>query len=174
MKTIVIYTSQTGFTKRYAEWISEASGAECVDFKQAKKIKLSDFDAIIFGGWFMAGGIKNLAWFKKQLQALSAAGKKIIVYGVGGSPAESPDIPAAMRRNFTEEEWNSLKAFYCPGGFNYEKMSGFSKFMMKMFTTMLANKKDASEAEKNMAQMISHSYDISDKKYIEPILAELK
>ena len=74
----------------------------------------------------------------------------------------------------TDEEWNSLKAFYCPGGFNYEKMSGFSKFMMKMFTTMLANKKDASEAEKNMAQMISHSYDISDKKYIEPILAELK
>ena len=42
------------------------------------------------------------------------------------------------------------------------------------FTTMLANKKDVSEAEKNMAQMISHSYDISDKKYIEPILAELK
>ncbi|MDD6653566.1 MAG: hypothetical protein PUE59_00940 [Treponema sp.] len=37
MKTIVIYTSQTGFTKRYAEWISEASGAECVEFKQAKK-----------------------------------------------------------------------------------------------------------------------------------------
>ena len=167
MKTIVIYTSQTGFTKRYAEWISEASGAECVDFKQAKKIKLSDFDAIIFGGWFMAGGIKNLAWFKKQLPSLSAAGKKIIVYGVGGSPADSPDIPDAIRRNFTDEEWNSLN-------FNYEKMSGFSKFMMKMFTTMLANKKDASEAEKKMAQMISHSYDISDKKYIEPILAELK
>ena len=174
MKTIVIYTSQTGFTKRYAEWISEASGAECVDFKQAKKIKLSDFDAIIFGSWFMAGGIKNIDWLKNQIPALSAAGKKIIVYGVGGSPAESPEIPAAMRRNFTDEEWNSLKAFYCPGGFNYEKMSGFSKFMMKMFTTMLANKKDASEAEKNMAQMISNSYDISDKKYIEPILAELK
>ena len=32
MKTIIIYTSQTGFTKRYAEWISEASGAECVEF----------------------------------------------------------------------------------------------------------------------------------------------
>ena len=49
-----------------------------------------------------------------------------------------------------------------------------SKFMMKMFTTMLANKKDATESERNMAQMITHSYDISDKKYIEPILAELK
>ena len=134
MKIIVIYTSQTGFTKRYAEWISEASGAECLEFKQAKKIKLSDYDAIIFGGWFMAGGIKNLAWFKNQIPELSVAGKKIIVYGVGGSPAESPDIPAAMRRNFTEEEWNSLKAFYCPGCFNYERMSGFSPKPAKGWT----------------------------------------
>ena len=174
MKAIVIYTSQTGFTKRYAEWISEASGAECVEFKQAKKIKLSEYDAIIYGGWFMAGGIKNLAWFKKQFPAFSNAGKKIIVYGVGGSPADSPEIPAAMQRNFTGDEWKSIKTFYFPGGFNYEKMHGFSKCMMKIFRTMLANKKDAGEAEKNMAQMISHSYDISDKKYIEPILAELK
>lgn len=174
MKTIVIYTSQTGFTKMYAQWICETTGAECVEFKQAKKKNLSDYDAVIYGGWFMAGGIKNLDWFKKQIPFLSAAGKKIIVYGVGGSPAESTDVPKAMRRNFTEEEWNSLKAFYCPGGYNYEKMSGFSKFMMKMFTKMLANKKDASEEEKKMAEMISHSYDISDWKYIEPILAELK
>ena len=174
MKTIVIYTSQTGFTKMYAQWICEATGAECVEFKQAKKKNLSDYDAVIYGGWFMAGGIKNLDWFKKQIPFLSTAGKKILVYGVGGSPAESPDVPKAMRRNFTEEEWNSLKAFYCPGGYNYEKMSGFSKFMMKMFTKMLANKKDASEEEKKMAEMISHSYDISDRKYIEPILAELK
>ncbi len=37
MKTIIIYTSQIGFKKRYAEWISEAGGAECVEFNQAKK-----------------------------------------------------------------------------------------------------------------------------------------
>ena len=174
MKSIVIYSSQTGFTKKYAEWISQASGAECVEFKKAKKLKLADYDAIVFGGWFMAGGIKNLAWFKKQIPALAAAGKKLIVYGVGGSPAESPEIAAGLKRNFTDQEWNAIKAFYCPGGFNYDKMGAMSKFMMKMFTTMLANKKDATESERNMAQMITHSYDISDKKYIEPILAELK
>ena len=37
MKILVIYNSQTGFTKKYAEWISQESGAECLDFKQAKK-----------------------------------------------------------------------------------------------------------------------------------------
>ena len=35
MKSIVIYNSQTGFTKKYAEWISEATGCEAVEFKHA-------------------------------------------------------------------------------------------------------------------------------------------
>ena len=37
MKTIVIYTSQTGFTKRYAEWIAEAMGADCFELSVAKR-----------------------------------------------------------------------------------------------------------------------------------------
>lgn len=42
MKNVVIYTSQTGFTKRYAEWIGEAAEAEAVDLAQAKKLNLRD------------------------------------------------------------------------------------------------------------------------------------
>ena len=41
MKTIVIYTSQTGFTKRYAEWIAEATGADCFELSAAKKKDLA-------------------------------------------------------------------------------------------------------------------------------------
>ncbi len=37
MKTIVIYNSQTGFTKRYAEWIAGECGADCFDLGMAKK-----------------------------------------------------------------------------------------------------------------------------------------
>lgn len=42
------------------------------------------------------------------------------------------------------------------------------KILMKMFTAMLKKDKDASKRE--MGEIISHSYDISDKKYIEPII----
>ena len=42
------------------------------------------------------------------------------------------------------------------------------------FTDALIRKKDATEEDMRMIEMISKSYDISDKKYIEPILAELK
>ena len=42
--------------------------------------------------------------------------------------------------------------------------------MMKMFIKMLKSKKNKTEEEEIMIKMISGSYDISDKKYIEPII----
>ena len=35
---------------------------------------------------------------------------------------------------------------------------------------MMKKKKDATQMEKDMAEMICHSYDISDRKFIEPIV----
>ena len=66
MKSIVIYNSSTGFTKKYAEWISEEAGCECVNFKKGSKMDLSGYDAVVFGSWSMAGGFTKLAWFKKK------------------------------------------------------------------------------------------------------------
>ena len=40
MKTVVIYNSQTGFTKRYAQWIAEAAGADCLELSAAKRTNL--------------------------------------------------------------------------------------------------------------------------------------
>ena len=171
MKTVVIYNSQTGFTKRYAEWISDAVGAECVELGDAKKRLFDEYDAIIFGGWACAGGISKLKWFKSNMQKWN--GKKLIVYCVGGSPLESPQVPEALRNNFNEDEWEKVNAFYCPGGFDYEKMSGKSKLLMKIFLKALSAKKEKTEEDKNMIEMISHSYDISDKKYIEPVVKYL-
>lgn len=174
MKSIVIYNSKTGFTKRYAEWIGQAAACECVELKQAGKINLMEYDAVVFGGWFMAGKVTRLDWFKKKMPALASGGKKLLVYAVGATPAESPDISVAMRKNFSDNEWGKVKVFYCPGGLNYDKMNFASKLVMKMLSKALSSKKDATEAEKEQAKMVLSSYDLSDKKYIEPLLAELK
>lgn len=37
MKTLVVYTSQTGFTKRYAEWIAKRTQAVVIELEEAKK-----------------------------------------------------------------------------------------------------------------------------------------
>ncbi len=173
MSAIVIYKSQTGFTKKYAEWISQASGCQCLDFKKARKLDLTTYDTIIFGGWCMAGGITKLDWFKNQIPSLAAAGKKLLVYAVGASPAESPEIAEAMRQNFSEDEWKKVKVFYCPGGLDYNKMKLGSRLAMKMFVRILSSKKDIRQKDLRQIEMLSHSYDLTDKKYIEPILAEM-
>lgn len=172
MKTIVIYHSQTGFTKRYAQWIAKASGADCLELSAAKKKNMAPYEAIIYGGWACAGGISKLSWFKGNIDKW--ADKKLIVFCVGGSPADSPEIAPALKQNFKESELKKVRVFYCPGGFNYEKMSAPSRLMMKLFLKSLKAKKDKTEAEQEMIQMISSSYDIADRKYIEPILECLK
>ncbi len=168
MKTIVIYHSQTGFTKRYAEWIAGKCGADCCELSEAKKKNMDNYDAIIYGSWACAGGISKLSWFKGNISKWE--GKKLIAFCVGGSPLENPEIEPALKKNFSEDERKKVSVFYCPGGFNYEKMSTTSKLMMKMFIKTLKAKKNKTEEEEIMIKMISSSYDISDKKYIEPIL----
>lgn len=150
MKTIVIYNSQTGFTKRYAEWIAEATGADCLELSDAKKKDLAAYEAIIFGGWACAGTINKISWFKANIDRW--ADKKLIAFCVGASPIENPEIEIALKQNFNESEQKKVKTFYCPGGINYEKMSAPSKLMMKMFVKMMKAKKDKTEAEQIMVK----------------------
>lgn len=172
MKIIVIYHSQTGFTKRYAEWIAEAAGADCLDLSAAKKKDLSAYRTIIFGSWACAGSISKISWLKGKLD--SWTDKNLIAFCVGASPIDNPDVKVALSQIFNESEQKKVKTFYCPGGINYEKMSAPSKLMMKMFLKTLKAKKEKTEKDQIMIDMISSSYDISDKKYIEPILQYLK
>lgn len=174
MKSIVIYNSQTGFTKKYALWIGEEADCECVEIKKVKKNKLSEYDTIVFGGWIKAGLITKLSWFKKHILKLSSAGKTIIVFVTGASAADSTDAAASIRRNFTDDEWSSIKVFYCPGGLNYDRMSRGSKLAMKMLLKIMSCKKEQTAEDKRTIEMISKSYDISDKKYIKPILEMMK
>ena len=168
MKTAVIYNSQTGFTKRYAKWIAEESKADCFELNEAKKKNFDGYDAIIFGGWACAGGISKLSWFKERLSGWK--GKKLITFCVGGSPMDSPHVDPLLEKAFTEEEHKQVRIFYCPGGFNYEKMSVSSRLMMKMYAKMLKSKKNKTEDDEAMIKMLSHSNDMSDRKYIVPII----
>lgn len=175
MKTLVIYTSQTGFTEKYAEWIAEQMSADLLELTQAKKKKndfFENYDAIVFGGWIMAGRTVKVNWFLGKAE--SWKDKKLAVFCVGGSPEGSPDVDLMLSSMLTDEQRKYIRAFYCQGGFNYEKMNGPSKLAMKMFVSALRNKKDKTEDEKVMAEMIAKSYDISDIKYTEPVINYLK
>ena len=134
MKTLIIYTSQTGFTKRYAEWIAERMSADLLDLKEARKKKdefFEPYDAIVYGGWVMAGNPVKSKWFLDKASAWK--NKRLAVFCVGGSPDDNPDVEVFLSKVLTDEQRKYIKAFYCQGGFNYEKMNGPSRLAMKMF-----------------------------------------
>ena len=175
MKTLIIYTSQTGFTKKYAEWLADRLGGDLLDLKEAQKNKPAFFeayDAICYGGWAMAGNLVKVKWFLDK--AVNWKGKRLALFCVGGSPNDNPDVDVFLQNALSEEQKKYMKMFYCQGGFNYDKMKAPSKLAMKMFVSALRNKKDATEKEKVMAEKMASSYDISDIKYIEPIVSYLE
>ncbi len=175
MKTLIIYTSQTGFTKRYAQWIADRTKAELLELKEAQK-KGADFfdcyDAIVYGGWAMAGTVTKSKWFLEK--ASGWKDKRLAVFCVGGSPNDAPDVEAMLNKLLTDDQRQYIAAFYCQGGFCYEKMNTASRLAIKMFVGTLKKKKDASEDEKKMVKMISSSYDISDIRYTDPIVEYLQ
>jgi menaquinone-dependent protoporphyrinogen IX oxidase len=67
-KTIVLYESKTGFTRKYAEWIAEELDAELFPLQEARRsidaAKLQDYDAVIFGGNPERSGapMKRVCW----------------------------------------------------------------------------------------------------------------
>lgn len=172
MKTLVIYTSQTGFTQRYAEWIKEETSADVLDLKEAKRKKtdyFQSYDAILYGGWANAGKVTGAKWFFGK--AASWTSKKLGLFVVGASPADNPEAKTLMDKAIPEEMKNKMQGFYLQGGLNYDRMSAGSRLAMKALLSIMNHKKNPTEKDKAMAEMISHSYDISDRKFIAPIVS---
>lgn len=71
----IVYTSASGFTKRYAEALAQSLALPCYSLEQAGS-SLEQKAQIIYLGWLMAGGIKGLSKAKRRfaVQAVGAVG----------------------------------------------------------------------------------------------------
>ena len=169
-KVLIAYYSKTGFAKKYAEWIKESlpgsMTCDLISYEKRKTIQFGKYDIILFGGGFHAGQINGLKWFKAQIHKLQEkSDRRIAVFATGAMPSDAPDVEKAMRQNFTEKEWADIKTFYLPGGLCYEKMGAGDKLMMAVFRTMLKK----TNADSQLQQAVSHSYDIMRKEAVAPV-----
>lgn len=175
MKTIIVYSSQTGFTQKYSEWLAEELGGETISVKEASKKDddfFDSFDTIVYGGWVAVEKIHKLDWFTSRMAKWR--GKKLAVFCTGASPATYSGVNTLLDKALNDEQEKYAKVFYCPGGLDYSKMSLGSKMLMKTFSAMLKSKKNKTEDEKAMAEHVSASCDMTDRKYLAPIIEYLR
>lgn len=169
MRTVVIYRSETGFTRQYALWLAEELGCEAVDYGKRKRVDWDRYDTVIYGGWFHAGGIRGLKWFQGQLPRL--AGKRLAVFAVGACPVDDPGVGQALENNLPGPLWAGTARFYLRGGLCYERMRLGDRLMMAAFRQML-KKKEGPDGE--TLRGVSRSFDALDRGSLAPIVAWAK
>ncbi|MDR3596583.1 flavodoxin domain-containing protein [Clostridium sp.] len=170
MKTVVIYKSKTGFTRKYAEWIAEELSADIFEASKVKINTLNKYDTIIYGGSLYAVGIIGVRLIKKNINKLKD--KKLVVFATGASPSRDNVISEVIDKNFTVDEQKDIKFFYLRGGFNYNKLNPFDKFLMKLLKWKIKNKKqeELSADEIGMLAIYDKPVDFTDKNNIYKII----
>jgi menaquinone-dependent protoporphyrinogen IX oxidase len=170
MKTLVCYTSISGFTRRYAQWIAESLDADLLPLKSVRPETLDRYELIIYGGSLHAVGINGIRFIRKQLPGLK--GRRVIVFAVGASPAKEGIVEEILQENFTVEEQKSITLFYLRGGFDYTKLDLPNKIIMTLLKLkiMLRNKKKRSSDERGMLAAYAEPADFTSRDTIQELL----
>ena len=144
----IIYTTQTGSTKRYAQMISESTGLPVYSLNESKKNLSADAD-IVYLGWINAGKIQGYRKASKRYKIRAAC-------GVGMSKTGTMTENVRKRTRIAE----SVPLFTLQGNFNIDKLHGFYRLIMalmaKAIKNDLENKKDLSPEEADIADMVIH------------------
>jgi len=176
MKTAVIYSSKTGYTKRYAQWISEELSADIFESSRINIDMLKDYDTIIFGGGLYASAINGVKLITNNLNKIKD--KRIVVFATGLSPIRKDVIDDVTTRNFTQDELNQIEFFYFRGGFNYNLLSIVDKILMKMFKRRIENKRKKGEEltddEIEVLKVFDRPVDYTDRNYIKELIDYVK
>ena len=169
MKAIV-YTSQTGFTRRYAEMLAAQTGLPAYDAKTAKG-QLPRGSEIFYMGWLLAGEVKGL---KAAMGRYTVRGVAI----VGVSPQGNGELWTEARINGGASD-DGGRIFYLRGGYAPEKLGGLYRLMMGHMAKTVIRQVEAKEAgataeEREMAEVFRSGGDYVQEEALEEIAAWIR
>lgn len=113
----IVYCSNTGHTKRYAELLGNKLNIEVIPVKEIKKISIED--EIIYMGWVFADNISKLKKIRKY--------NVIATIAVGMSKESIKNTQKLIELNKINTSF-----FYLQGGVDYTKLKGIKKKMLQM------------------------------------------
>lgn len=167
-KTVVVYSSKTGYTKIYADWIAQELKCEALDASKVKVADLLSYDTIIYGGGVYASSINGAKIITKNFNDLK--NRKLIIFAVGSSPVNDENTKKLHEFNIPEEQRKDISFYYLRGGFDYNRLSPFYKFMMTIFKSVLKKSKNPTEDQKDMIANFKVPQNYTKKENIEAIL----
>ena len=171
--TLVIYAGRHGTTKRYAEWIAGAVGAELLPLRDVRPAMLENYDTVVFGAAVYSGRITGVEFIKAYLETLKKHG--LILFTVGLTmPGDDASFQSMLSRNLTREEMEGVSAYYFLGAIYYKELKQAERIKMWILKTSLKNKTARSRVESDILESYNGKLDYSNRKYIRPLVDELR
>ena len=176
MEHIIIYGSQYGSSRRYAEKLSEQTGIPAVSYKDAPD--LSGRSVVVYLGSLYAGGVLGLS---KTLRGFSLQdGQKLILVTVGLADPSEPEnldnIRASLRKQLSEKLVDRAKVFHLRGRIDYQKLSLGHRTVMKLLYQSLRRipmEKQTAE-NRELLETYGKRVDFTDFRALGPIISEIQ
>lgn len=166
MQSIVLYVSQVGSTKKYAEDIASSLSTNAVPLKKFKWKDISKYGLIIFGGWVVGGKIKGLDDFLSHYDDMG--NKNVIIFSSGMSIPSKEGRDEIINKNVLD--LYHVRYYQLRGSFDMAKLPFFQKIMIKMALKMMSSKNDGGVSSSMVAQFMEHPVDYYDQEGVNKII----
>jgi len=161
----IVYLSNTGFTKAYAQMISRETKLEAYTFKEAGE-KLKSGDKVFYMGWILGGRIKGYtrAALMYNVVALCGVGMTFKTENTEKRLREACGIYSPK-----------VKVFYAQAGFYPERIeNGVHAFMMRSAYKSFKNASKPDPYKKEMLEMMEKGGDYSSIEKVQPVIEWIK
>ncbi len=159
----IVYTTNTGSSKAYAELLGAKTGLAVLPFADAMTT-LAPGDEIIYIGWLMAGAIVNLKKAQKRFSVRA-------VLAVGMTASEEMKESVRSKNRIPD----AVPLFLAQGAYDKTKLHGMYRFAMKLVGAMLEKKISAiperNEEEERILKMLREGGSGVSEAYLDGIAA---
>lgn len=153
MLTAVVYTGNTGFTEKYANWVANQLKCDLYRLEDVTAEDLKKYPLVVFGSWVKGGKIQNLQELQGKVRG------KYIVFAVGALPKRLGDPKRFKEQNGLSE----VPVFYFEGGLRWYRLTDGQKAALQMYkeTLQTFDYNKLSEKEKFFLHNIGRTFDHS-------------
>ncbi|MBR2682343.1 MAG: hypothetical protein IKE22_03645 [Atopobiaceae bacterium] len=175
MAGIIIYGSQYGTTKQYAEELSRRTGYElrCYDAVD----DLNGYDTIVYLGALYAGGVLGMK--KTFAKLMDTQSKNVMIATVGlADPTDQENtshIKGEMRKQLPKDLFDRAHIFHLRGGIDYSQLGLKHKTMMALLYLKAKNLPEKEKTAEVRAMIETYNDQVSfiDFDSLDQILAAL-
>jgi len=137
MSGIVVYRSNYGSAKQYADWIHEETGFPVYDSRD-KKIPWDGADTVVIGCPILANKPVLAGWIGKNWERMKD--KNVVLFTTSGADPATGPVKDWVEKALSEPVRSAIRIYPLPGRFDYAGLNGPHKAMIWVAANLFGSK----------------------------------